>query len=806
QTHRIMDEVLEMIADAVSSLVVAITDSEEKNTLFGDMVPGVELIQQAVFGMCEAADETSASIDDEFRPQLSDTNNSLRGAANELFRHAVRARDDPWNRAPQKDAIKAAKLILQQVVLLVLIEEQSNIKTLVNIAKKAAEGVRRIDEIENVNQLNVMINDVISLEDELVRRSQRRSEGSHNAEFRQRLEDLASVVSTVSQQHQQAARSVCSNPSDQGARQRRGELSHRLLGAIDDMIETIKLIFAANTKFVDLAFKWKPVRTMAEDEVTAQSAQLISNLHALPRRMETGQGPAAAREIVNNANNQISNAQIVANRCEDPIKKRMILKNIEELKKLTPQLIAAMKPVLENPNDLKARQHLDNLIYATQKASENLATSVISTPSEIVAAHGASLAREFETLEDAIHKGDVKRAETIASNLGAAIDRHIELATALLDTIQDPSLRYQVQKSIEKLIALKPKILDTAQRCIRNPRDEEAKRQLGQLIKEAKGAIADISQPYEVVAALNNKLHNDLDSLLNTINAGGPDMQYKGVQHAKDIAADIKKQIEEAEAYANSIKDPHHRQQILDAVNQLKKLTPQLLEAIKDVLANPNDRAARQRLEDLVRQVKDASTNLAIATQPTGEELKMQRLNREMSMAKVTQPPKPVEVKPAPSKFKIEGPVNKAVYVAAEEVANALEKKKRDDTPLGKLVSFGDDIAAQMALLSSYAAKGDIKGMISAARSIADAIKAVNMNARQIADNCTDPRLKQAVLTQLDCGSNFSTQLKILCAVKAASDDASTSEEQLVTCARGLSSAIINIVKSAEAASIRLKK
>ncbi|EFA83885.1 vinculin A [Heterostelium album PN500] len=801
-----MDEVLEMIADAVSSLVVAITESEEKNTLFGDMVPGVELIQQAVVGMSEAAEETLGLIDEEFKPILNDTARQLKNAANQLHSDAVRARDDPWNRVPQKDAIKSAKMILQKVVLLVLIEEQSNIKVLVGIAKKVAEGVKRIDEIENLNQLNVMVSDVAQLEDELVKRSQRRSEGSNNPEFRQRLEELSASVSSLSHQHQQAARNVCQNTGDHNARARRADTSQKLLGAIDDMIYTIKQIFASNTKFVDLAFKWQPVRTIAEDEVTNASAQLVDYLHALPKQIEAGNGPAAAREIVNAANLQISNAIVVANRCEDPIKKKMILKNIEELKKLTPQLIAAMKPVLENPNDMKAKQHLDNLIYSTQKASENLASAVISTPSEIVAASGASLTREIESLEDAINRGDIKRAEAITNNLGSSIDRHIEMATALLDSIQDPSLRHQVQKAIEKLIALKPKILEAAHKCIRNPRDEEAKRQLNQLVKEAKSAISQISQPYEVVAALNTKLHNDLDSLTKCIDAGGPDMQYKGVQHAKDIAADIKKQIEEAEAYAASISDPVHKKQIQDAVDRLKQLTPQLLEAIKDVLADPTNKAARARLDKLIGEVKDASTNLAVATQPTSEELKMQRLNREMSMAKVEQPkPAPVEIKPAP-KFKIEGPVNKAVYVAAEEVANALEKKVRDDTPLGKLVSFGDDIAAQMALLSSYAAKGDVKGMIQAARKIADSIKAVQLNAKGIADACIDPRLKQAVFTYLDCGSNFSTQLKILCAVKAASDDDSTSEEQLVTCAKGLSSAVINIIKSAEAASLKLKK
>lgn len=43
-----MDEVLGAIADAVSQLVIAFADSEEKNTLFADMVPAAEVINGAV--------------------------------------------------------------------------------------------------------------------------------------------------------------------------------------------------------------------------------------------------------------------------------------------------------------------------------------------------------------------------------------------------------------------------------------------------------------------------------------------------------------------------------------------------------------------------------------------------------------------------------------------------------------------------------------------------------------------------------------------------------------------------------------
>lgn len=46
-----MDEILEKVADLVATLVIAVRDSEEKGTRFGDMVPAAELIRRSADGI-----------------------------------------------------------------------------------------------------------------------------------------------------------------------------------------------------------------------------------------------------------------------------------------------------------------------------------------------------------------------------------------------------------------------------------------------------------------------------------------------------------------------------------------------------------------------------------------------------------------------------------------------------------------------------------------------------------------------------------------------------------------------------------
>lgn len=74
-------------------------------------------------------------------------------------------------------------------------------------------------------------------------------------------------------------------------------------------------------------------------------------------------------------------------------------------------------------------------IRATQQIAESLATAVTHTPAEAVAINGNKLAYELEALADAARRGDKNLANAILTTLGAAFDRHIEMAETFLNSI-----------------------------------------------------------------------------------------------------------------------------------------------------------------------------------------------------------------------------------------------------------------------------------------------------------------------------------------------------------------------------------
>jgi len=318
----------------------------------------------------------------------------------------------------------------------------------------------------------------------------------------------------------------------------------------------------------------------------------------------------------------------------------------------------------------------------------------------------------------------------------------------------------------------------------------EAHKKLGQLVSEAKDALYIISRPHEMVSAVGNQLQHNLDTLLKVIDRGGENLHQDVLALARNIAHDAQRQAETAEGYAATIKNPKRKQEIKGAAGELRTVAGQLAKSIESLLANPKDKARRENLERLVQLTKEASERLTIVARPTAEDLQEYRAGRA---ALVTDP-----------SLKVVGPVNEEVMHAAMEMASAVRGKASDDTPLGKLVSFSKSIAEDMAALSAFAAQGNKKEMILAARKIAEAVKQVVSNAQKICSSCSDPVLRGAVSNYANAASNYGTQLKIIAAVKAAGDDNDpTAEAQLISCSQGLCDGVVGTVKAAEAASIR---
>eukprot|EP00026_Physarum_polycephalum_P002562 Phypoly_transcript_02569.p1 GENE.Phypoly_transcript_02569~~Phypoly_transcript_02569.p1 ORF type:complete len:769 (+),score=147.95 Phypoly_transcript_02569:385-2691(+) len=764
----------------------------EKNKLFADMVPAAEAINGAVGGMVVAAEQAIAIVDEEYKGQIGKTTEDLKDAGQQLVNYAYQVRSDPQNRAPQREAIKAAKSVLQNVTSLVLIEEMANIKALAVMAKRIGEATTRITEATTREAAEYPCLEVERVSEELIKRVSQRAADSKNPDFREALQDSCNELHDSITKHHKYTSEFLVDLSTEHA-DMKNKCAALVFDALDEVIEGVKVLFEEHSKFVDSAFKFRPIRTIAEEEVLKARGDLVTLLGSLVESISKGDGPTRARAIVAAAQREMDNAISVAENTKDPIKKEIITKGVAALKKETAQLVTAIKPVLANPNNEAAAKILEAEIRATQQIAESLASAVAHSPAEAVAINGNKLAYELETLVNAAKKGDRNLANAVLATLGGAFDRHIEMAEIMAQSIQDRSRREEVLDAINKLKNIKSPILTAAKAAIETD-SAEAHQKLAQLVAEAKSALYTISRPHEMVSAVGNQLQYNIDTLLKVMERGGENVAFDTQSLAKNIATDAKRQAEAAEAYAATLKNPKRKQEIKTAANEVGNYADQLIAAIDAFATSPKDKAKKERVEKLAQKTKEASERLTEITKPTAEDtLELRAAKASLNYAGMGEP-----------NLAVIGPVDAHVMLAAQEMAAAVRGKLSDSSPLGKLVSFSKTISEDMANLAAFAAQGKKKEMIMAAKKIAAAVKQVVANAQAICANCQDPVLRSAVSNYANAASNYGTQLSIIAAVKAASDDNDpTAEAQLVTCSQGLCASVIGAVGAAESASIK---
>ncbi len=80
----------------------------------------------------------------------------------------------------------------------------------------------------------------------------------------------------------------------------------------------------------------------------------------------------------------------------------------------------------------------------------------------------------------------------------------------------------------------------------------------------------------------------------------------------------------------------------------------------------------------------------------------------------------------------------------------------------------------------------------------------IGKHSEEMCKSCRDPKTIDNLRSSAAAARNFGIQLKILCAVKTASEVVdSTTEGQLVTCGKGLATAVIGLIDAAEVGALK---
>jgi hypothetical protein len=335
----------------------------------------------------------------------------------------------------------------------------------------------------------------------------------------------------------------------------------------------------------------------------------------------------------------------------------------------------------------------------------------------------------------------------------------------------------------------------------------------------------------------------------------------------KDASESITAQIQAARAATQreieNSSDPEYQQQLKNKLAQLDKCLPDLQAKAKAAFVNPNDAAAQKALKDsgdnLVSKLLEIRDVMHEHNRPA-EDLRWEEVDRHVAETRRREEErKEQERRREEERKRFEEELKKKNEAEKEALRKAEEKRRREEeeaarieaerqaeeeraflreqealrlqaealkksNPIkaaaldlkmeankwesegNKMIQMAQSLAESMALLSELAKLNTPEAkaqLILLARKIAEDSKVIEKEARRIAENCTDKRLKGDLLIVADRIGTIANQIKILSTVKAANPDDHDNDQMLVTACTNLMGSVKTTIDASQAAQIR---
>lgn len=254
--------------------------------------------------------------------------------------------------------------------------------------------------------------------------------------------------------------------------------------------------------------------------------------------------------IANRQSSMIPMTRAAAQRTEDPLRRKQLMDDADELERLLPTAVSDTNRYMENPDDDLAQL---SLLESTTRMEQLYGG--IADPNEV----DRNATR---------HTGRVDKMSTIKSMMPAMINAAERLAANPLD----PLAQRQMQDALEGLPF--DALMTDEERCATLIRDQ----------------------------------HDALQRLTEAAERG----DRAGVEAAYRDLADNQKALKElAQSVANSLPDweTNRKRDIEDCLQALDMLIPQVYQQGKQVAANPSDQQARKKMHDTAHEIR---TNLDV--------------------------------------------------------------------------------------------------------------------------------------------------------------------------------------------------
>ncbi|KAK7099447.1 vinculin-like isoform X3 [Littorina saxatilis] len=559
----------------------------------------------------------------------------------------------------------------------------------------------------------------------------------------------------------------------------------------------------------------KPAPTV--DGKVEQARQWLAN----PGLDDKGLGEAATRLVVDEGRR-------VANCCTGP-QRQELLRLCDETEILTNQLGDLCRRGQGNTPQAKAiaRNLSEKLASLKTKIQDALVSQVaedfidISTPlkhlSEAAVVPMGTPGREgnFEDKARNFQAHAQRLADTANSVATAGGCRNKQTVEAIF-------------KNSSQVKDLTPQIVNAARVLFANPNNQAAiehfellKKQWTDNMERLRGLVDEAVDTAALIRAEEEGILRDTQKIEDGIRTVDSPLI---VANATSIARRANRVLQVADMEAQNSEDPLFVDRVNQASEDLKSTITPMVQNAKVLSTNPQNPAAgnnwRKANQNLIGAVGGVREAVTVKRQGYDERFPpppdMNQLH--ISDGAPPRPPPPSDMappRPPPPETDDEEdfPIpqaNQPIMMAAHALhMETMQWSSKDN----EIIGAAKRMALLMAKLSQLVRGegGTKKDLIATAKAIAEASEEVTRLAKKLAAECTDRKMRTNLLNVCERIPTIGTQLKILSTVKATMLGAQGSEEDqeatemLVGNAQNLMQAVKETVRTAEAASIKIR-
>eukprot|EP01117_Protostelium_nocturnum_P012480 TRINITY_DN4600_c1_g2_i1.p1 TRINITY_DN4600_c1_g2~~TRINITY_DN4600_c1_g2_i1.p1 ORF type:complete len:1835 (+),score=918.66 TRINITY_DN4600_c1_g2_i1:1143-6647(+) len=520
-----------------------------------------------------------------------------------------------------------------------------------------------------------------------------------------------------------------------------------------------------------------------EDEITSNSNDLKQILKDLQDAANSGSKDdtqKGSKKLDQNTERQVGIAKTIADGVSDQKKWGEIIGAVQAVQDSTPRVNEAAEAVANNPNDQRAKENLRNEVANRLDAERKLNAAILD---DQFGKNLVELEKQKSKIADSL-KGSAQVGTEQAKNFKDALNRQANLGRNLAD--QSKASEVEKQKKLRQLAdALEGKVPDFGAASTekgRATRAEKLESVLGEIDdaldrfhgKKESGSEDPTDQCNELLYK-TNYMAPKFDRLARS--TADPKTSQDAIDfEVEDTDKESQDEVALANKLADRVNDKNLQFQLIDGADKLDKARKRLNEARK---RNPGESVSAEKNSEAQQALSDAKlANLLL--KKAAEQVKQRGAFAAKPEAKTN-----------------------VIDQAADQVAEA-GNVRAVNIYHDAFLKIIRAIAAEMKNLSKNSKKTE---MIVAAKNIAGHIENVQKLSNQLAEPCTNPKLKDALLNLSRVPKNFSVQLKIIAAVKSDSGDGDkTAFTQLATCATGLSQSVVKCAHAAEAAALASPK